>query len=238
MLVQQARNNSSNSAFEAKDWSSMAVIVHEGLLAELNAATPSTGRERSSTPATSERWNRNAPPLSDQKLRGVAVRRGSEGDGTTRLDHSGREHPQVDLAAESRRRHAPRDPGREGRAGRGSLDRHGGNRAQQVLSYQVKHDAALEAVDTLRKATPWADIVHPERFDDEHVRKHWRARYSVMADVIETPASAYQMAMFRETNPLAPCKTGNSGKKKTGARGAAIWLTAVEYPRKHPKETS
>ncbi|WP_171114552.1 MULTISPECIES: PIN domain-containing protein [unclassified Streptomyces] len=109
--------------------------------------------------------------------------------------------------------------------------------AQQVLSYQAKHDAALEAVDTLRKATPWADIVHPKRFDDEHVRKHWRARYSEIADVIQTPASAYQMAMFRETNLLAPCKTVNNGKNKTGARDAAIWLTAVEYARKHPKET-
>ncbi|MFI8913570.1 PIN domain-containing protein [Streptomyces sp. NPDC053513] len=109
--------------------------------------------------------------------------------------------------------------------------------AQQVLSYQGKHDAAVEAVNTLRKATPWADIVHPKRFDDEHVRKHWRSRYSEIADVIETSASVYQMAMFRETNLLAPCKTVNSGKNKTGARDAAIWLTAVEYARRHPTET-
>ncbi|MFF5090317.1 PIN domain-containing protein [Streptomyces niveus] len=109
--------------------------------------------------------------------------------------------------------------------------------AQQVLSYQGKHDAALEAVNTLRRATPWADIVHPKRFDDEHVRKHWRARYSEVTEVIETSASAYQMAMFRETNLLAPCKTVNRGKNKTGARDAAIWLTAVEYARNHPTET-
>jgi hypothetical protein len=109
--------------------------------------------------------------------------------------------------------------------------------AQQVLSYQAKHEAVLEAVNTLRKATPWADIAHPRRFDDEHVRKHWRARYSEIVDVIETSASAYQIAMFRETNLLAPCKTVNSGKNKTGARDAAIWLTAVDYARKHPRET-
>ncbi|GGK29303.1 hypothetical protein GCM10011583_71500 [Streptomyces camponoticapitis] len=35
--------------------------------------------------------------------------------------------------------------------------------AQQVLSYQGKHDATLEAVNTLRRATPWADIVLPKR---------------------------------------------------------------------------
>ncbi|ATL31498.1 hypothetical protein [Streptomyces formicae] len=57
--------------------------------------------------------------------------------------------------------------------------------AQQVLSYRAKHDAALEAVSVLRKATPWADIVHPRRFDDEHVRKHWRARFAELADVID-----------------------------------------------------
>ncbi|MFD4946598.1 PIN domain-containing protein [Streptomyces sp. NPDC058409] len=109
--------------------------------------------------------------------------------------------------------------------------------AQQVLSYQGKHDAAMEAVKTLRKATPWADIPHPQKFDAEHVRKHWRQRYSEIADVIETSASAYQMAMFRETNLIAPCKTVNSGKNKTGARDAAIWLTAVEYAKAHPAET-
>ncbi|MFF3864092.1 PIN domain-containing protein [Streptomyces sp. NPDC002209] len=43
--------------------------------------------------------------------------------------------------------------------------------------------------------------------------------------------------MFRETNLIAPCKTVNSGKHKTGARDAAIWLTAVEYAREHPEET-
>ncbi|MEU4922231.1 PIN domain-containing protein [Streptomyces parvus] len=109
--------------------------------------------------------------------------------------------------------------------------------AQQVLRYQQKHDSAIEAVNDLRKATPWADIAHPRKFQDEHVRKHWRDRYAEVAEVIETSASVYQEAMYRETNLLAPCKTVNSGRNKTGARDAAIWLTAVEYARTHPTET-
>ena len=95
----------------------------------------------------------------------------------------------------------------------------------------------MEVVEHPAQGHPWADIPHPRKFDAEHVRKHWRERYSEIADVIETSVSAYQMAMFRETNILAPCKTVNSGKNKTGARDAAIWLTAVEYAREHPAET-
>ncbi|MEU9033770.1 PIN domain-containing protein [Streptomyces sp. NPDC048352] len=108
--------------------------------------------------------------------------------------------------------------------------------AQQALAYRDKHDSAMAAVDQLRKATPWAHIAHPKRWSAEHVRKHWRERYSSITDVIETSPEAYQQAMFRETNLIAPCKTVNSGKNKTGARDAAIWLTAVEYARAHPDE--
>ncbi|MEU0273187.1 PIN domain-containing protein [Streptomyces sp. NPDC006307] len=109
--------------------------------------------------------------------------------------------------------------------------------AQQALAYRKKHDAAMRAVDELRKATPWEHVAHPKRWPAEHVREHWRERYSSIAEVIETSPEAYRQAMFRETNLIAPCKTVNSGKNKTGARDAAIWLTAVEYARAHPAET-
>ncbi|MGW3520582.1 PIN domain-containing protein [Streptomyces hydrogenans] len=109
--------------------------------------------------------------------------------------------------------------------------------AQEALSYAKKHQAAMDAVDDLRKATPWQHVHHPKRWSAEYVRRHWRERYSSIADVLETSHAAYQQALYRETNQIAPCKTVNSGKNKTGARDAAIWLTAVEYARAHEGET-
>ncbi|MEV7165859.1 PIN domain-containing protein [Streptomyces microflavus] len=108
--------------------------------------------------------------------------------------------------------------------------------AQEALRYREKHDEAKAAVDVLRKATPWADVPHPKRWPAEHVRRHWREQYGSITDVMETSADAYKQAMYRETNLIAPCKTVNNGKDKTGARDAAIWLTAVEYAAAHADE--
>ncbi len=109
--------------------------------------------------------------------------------------------------------------------------------AQQALSYAQKLRAAMDAVDDLRKATPWEHVNHPKRWPAEHVRRHWRERYSSVTEVLETSHAAYQQALFRETNQIAPCKTVNNGSAKTGARDAAIWLTAVEYAAAHEDET-
>ncbi|MFF7928975.1 PIN domain-containing protein [Streptomyces mirabilis] len=109
--------------------------------------------------------------------------------------------------------------------------------AQEALRYAEKHAAALDAMNTLRKATPWESVRIPRKADPERVRRHWRSRYAELAETLPTSQSAYQQALFREANLLAPCKTVNSGKHKTGARDAAIWLTAVEYTREHPEET-
>ncbi|WP_331719588.1 PIN domain-containing protein [Streptomyces virginiae] len=109
--------------------------------------------------------------------------------------------------------------------------------AQQALIYKEKHQAAMDAVDALRKATPWEHVNHPRQWSADHVRRHWRDRYSSITEVLETSHAAYQQAMFRETNQIAPCKTVNSGSYKTGARDAAIWLTAVEYAKAHKDET-
>ncbi|MBL3671435.1 DUF4935 domain-containing protein [Streptomyces sp. M2CJ-2] len=109
--------------------------------------------------------------------------------------------------------------------------------AQEALSYAKKHEAAMEAVEALRKATPWEHVPHPKRWSAEHVRRHWREKYSSVTEVLETSHGAYQEALYRETNQIAPCKTVNSGKHKTGARDAAIWLTAVEYAEAHKDET-
>lgn len=109
--------------------------------------------------------------------------------------------------------------------------------AQEALSYAQKHETAMDAVNSLRKATPWEHVNHPKRWPAEHVRGHWRERYSSVTEVLETSHAAYQQALFRETNKIAPCKTVNSGSHKTGARDAAIWLTAVEYAKAHEDET-
>ncbi|MEU2554693.1 PIN domain-containing protein [Streptomyces sp. NPDC013313] len=109
--------------------------------------------------------------------------------------------------------------------------------AQEALSYAKKHEAAMETVEALRKATPWEHVPHPRRWSAEHVRRYWREKYSSVTEVLETSHGAYQEALYRETNQIAPCKTVNSGKHKTGARDAAIWLTAVEYAQAHKDET-
>ncbi|WP_381792964.1 PIN domain-containing protein [Streptomyces niveus] len=108
--------------------------------------------------------------------------------------------------------------------------------AQQALAYEAKYEAAEAAVLKLKAATPWAPVPLPRRDPPERVRDHWRGRYAEIVGTLPTSASAYEQALFREANLLAPCKTVNSGKHKTGARDAAIWLTAVEYAREHPQE--
>ncbi|WP_328375264.1 MULTISPECIES: PIN domain-containing protein [unclassified Streptomyces] len=108
--------------------------------------------------------------------------------------------------------------------------------AQQALIYQKKYDAALVAMEALRKATPWAAVQAPKKAVSEHVRAHWRKQYAAIVDTLPTSPDTYEQAMFREANLLAPCKTVNSGKNKTGSRDAAIWLTAVEYARRNPTE--
>ncbi|MFF0395188.1 PIN domain-containing protein [Streptomyces sp. NPDC005248] len=107
--------------------------------------------------------------------------------------------------------------------------------AQQALAYEVKHAAAVGAMEALRRATPWSRrIPGPRELDLDRVREHWREQYAQIADILQTSAHAYEQALFREANLIAPCKTVNSGKHKTGARDAAIWLTAVEYAKAHP----
>ncbi|MFG3199851.1 PIN domain-containing protein [Streptomyces sp. NPDC048208] len=108
--------------------------------------------------------------------------------------------------------------------------------AQEALRHAEKHEAARDALNTLRRATPWETLPPLVSVDPERVREHWRGRYAELAETLKTGPSTYEAAMFREANLLAPCKTVNSGKHKTGSRDAAIWLTAVEYAHEHPDE--
>lgn len=109
--------------------------------------------------------------------------------------------------------------------------------ARQAISYQQKYDDVASAVDKLNRATPWSQVHPPRQADPERVRGHWKQRYAELVETLPTSPTIYEQAMWREANLLAPCKTVNSGKDKTGARDAAIWLTAVEYAREHPEET-
>ncbi|WP_441251755.1 PIN domain-containing protein [Kitasatospora sp. McL0602] len=108
--------------------------------------------------------------------------------------------------------------------------------AQQFLLHDAKFKAAAASMEALRKATPWAPVPAPVPTAPEKVREYWRYQYSALAETIETSTDTHKQAMFREANLIAPCKTVNSGKHKTGSRDALIWLTAIEYAKANPTE--
>ncbi|MFJ1550985.1 hypothetical protein [Streptomyces sp. NPDC088246] len=78
--------------------------------------------------------------------------------------------------------------------------------AQQAILYEAKYETAKDAVETLNKATSWAEVRPPRKFSPDHVREYWRGRYAAIVEVLPTSPSAYQEALFREANLLAPCK--------------------------------
>ncbi|MBG7704788.1 DUF4935 domain-containing protein [Streptomyces sp. MC1] len=110
--------------------------------------------------------------------------------------------------------------------------------AQKAVAYRKKHDTARQAVKALADATPWDYEPSLGPCDIDRLRKHWRDRYLTVVEELPTSERALREAVFREANALAPCKETEGGKAaKTGARDAAIWLSAVEYARNHPNET-
>lgn len=112
--------------------------------------------------------------------------------------------------------------------------------SHRTVPYREKHEAAAEAVQSFRKATPWQVAALLPPLDLERFRQHWRAQYLDIVDEIPTSETALREAAFRESNVLPPCKAiviNERDKVKTGGRDAAIWLTAVEYARAHPEET-
>ncbi|MER5890317.1 PIN domain-containing protein [Streptomyces sp. NPDC001941] len=81
-------------------------------------------------------------------------------------------------------------------------------------------------------------MVTPPQQPAERVRQHWRERYGALVKTLPISDAAHREGYFREANEIAPCKAvGGSSKIKTGARDAAIWLTAVAYAHAHPHET-
>ncbi|MGY3199727.1 PIN domain-containing protein [Streptomyces sp. TE5632] len=107
--------------------------------------------------------------------------------------------------------------------------------AQQAIKYEEQHQRAADALDALRHAAPWHNLnVELGPAQPEQAREHWRSTWGNLVEVIPTSEKALRQALFREANLLAPCR--ESKNQKTGARDAAIWLSAVEYARKNPTE--
>ncbi|WP_457029306.1 PIN domain-containing protein [Kitasatospora sp. P5_F3] len=111
--------------------------------------------------------------------------------------------------------------------------------AQHVLAYQRAHEASVSAAEQLNKATPWKTVDGPDDYDPNRVRQHWIERYQRVAEVLETRGPVLQLALTREAGLIPPCKLVGEGKNqyKTGARDAAIWLTAVDYAKRNPTES-
>ncbi|MGA5453855.1 PIN domain-containing protein [Streptomyces umbrinus] len=106
--------------------------------------------------------------------------------------------------------------------------------AQQVIKYQEAHASASAALEGVARLTPWELDEFLGDADLDRFRGHWRDAYGQLAETVATSEAAMREALFREANALPPCKTTPKGK--TGSRDAAIWLSAVEYARKHPDE--
>ncbi|MFF2751352.1 PIN domain-containing protein [Kitasatospora sp. NPDC058048] len=108
--------------------------------------------------------------------------------------------------------------------------------AQRVLAYDRAHKAMREAAEKLNAATHWGEVEGPQEYLPEKVRDYWRSRYLQLAEVLETSIDVHRQALVREAGVIAPCKIVGTDTK-TGARDAAIWLTAVEHARENPTET-
>ncbi|MGR6998677.1 PIN domain-containing protein [Yinghuangia aomiensis] len=70
-------------------------------------------------------------------------------------------------------------------------------------------------------------------FDEAPARNHWEHVYEGEFDVIPTPPGVADEALRREAFCDKPAKPDEN--KKGGARDAAIWLTVVDFLRRHPQ---
>ncbi|GAA4025438.1 hypothetical protein GCM10022232_83630 [Streptomyces plumbiresistens] len=106
--------------------------------------------------------------------------------------------------------------------------------AQYAVKYRKHYEAAAQALQSLASVTPWGLPIRLPDMDLERVREHWRRQWAGVVDVVPTSSEALREAAFREANVLPPCRDDG---KKTGARDAAIWLSAIEYAQAHEDET-
>ncbi|MFD5015381.1 PIN domain-containing protein [Streptomyces chartreusis] len=106
--------------------------------------------------------------------------------------------------------------------------------AQQAIKYREKYDKAAEALRAVQDLTPWQMNAELPPSEADEYAKHWRTKWATIVEVIVTSDAATREALLREANCRPPCNTVKG--IKTGARDAAIWLSAVEYARQHPQE--
>ncbi|MFB8783714.1 PIN domain-containing protein [Streptomyces albogriseolus] len=114
--------------------------------------------------------------------------------------------------------------------------------AQQVIEYRDAYDKAEAAVKRVHGRHPDSVPVFSglhRGSDIDGVRQGWERQYKKIFDVIPTTGEVALKALIREANGEKPAKvTEKQGdKKKEGARDVAIWLSVVDYMRKHPNET-
>lgn len=116
--------------------------------------------------------------------------------------------------------------------------------AQLAITYVEAHEKATQALRQLQRATP-GDVPELGDSDPEAVRAHLREKLGQLVEVLPTSEAALREGMYREANVLPPAglkkdpedKSDKKKALKVGARDVAIWLSAVEYARTHPKET-
>ncbi|MFJ2154480.1 PIN domain-containing protein [Streptomyces microflavus] len=113
--------------------------------------------------------------------------------------------------------------------------------AHKVVPFRKRYEKAASAWEGVAEDTPWHIPQHLPPVDLTRLDEHWRRRFGEVAETIVGSEDVLHEALVREANLLPPCKLVGEGEgrkgHKVGARDAAIWLTAVEYARRHPEET-
>lgn len=107
--------------------------------------------------------------------------------------------------------------------------------AQLAIKYREIYGKADQALEQLRAISPGSvpDLAEP---DEEAVREQFRDQLRELADILPTSEAALREGVVRESNSLAPA--GMKKGEKVGARDVAIWLSAVEYAKSNPGETT
>lgn len=107
--------------------------------------------------------------------------------------------------------------------------------AQQVLEYAIAYDSAGSAMKSLNRKMPWGTFGRLPAREIETAKEYWRSQYEEVLTVLEIRVDDAKAALAREAYCQKPAKT--DPKSKGGARDVAIWLSVIDYLRKHPMET-
>ncbi|MEV7189655.1 PIN domain-containing protein [Kitasatospora sp. NPDC093102] len=108
--------------------------------------------------------------------------------------------------------------------------------AHQAKDYMAQRQAAVTALNALRKQMPWQPAVAFEepRLELEECLGHWRSVYSELFEVLPCSEDVALKALAREALALPPAKQGP--KRGEGARDAAICFAILDYLHRFPDE--